>query len=227
MSVCRRLAVLAVIVFALAPRDAHAAPILIEVDPVSATLTGQFTFDNDVAFFEFTLGAGLFTFSASTTSAATGFDPILTLLLGSYPAHDLSLFTYTGSSGEVLPAQALDFLPDTDVTLPSLTLQGNTTYTLALSQNWDVGNVFDASTGGFTQDSFPCFTFDPFADETCAAGDPNMFGFLGDAGAGFSLNLTLTPVDSAAVPEPGTLSLIAVAASVALLRRRKGTSRRF
>jgi hypothetical protein len=213
--------VLVLSLFVLAPRVTEGAPILIPIDPASATLTGQFTLDNDVALFEFLLGPGSYTFSATTTSASTSFDPILTLF-----GPDFSIVTYLGPSNEPLRAEAFDFRPDTDVGIPVLTLAGSATYTLAVSQFGPFdGNFFDPVLNGFTQDAFPCFTFDPFAEGACVAGDPSMFGGQGAAGASFSIDLALAPVDTAAVPEPGTLSLIALGASVAFLRRRHKSNR--
>jgi len=222
--VCRWLGTLALAAISLTPREASAAPIVMPVDPTSAVIAGNLIFDNDVAFIQFVLGDGPFLFSAFTTSAGAAFDPILTLFgPGGLP------MTYTTPLGEVFPAQWLELAPDVDPATPALTLEGAGTYTLAISQFGPFDGNFAAGAlqDGFTQDAFPCFTFDPFAEGACTSGDPNMFGGLGGPGGAFSLNLTLAPADIEPIPEPGTLSLMAVgSAGAAWLRRRRRKTRR-
>jgi hypothetical protein len=234
MCVSRRLAVLGLSLLACMPREAEAAPILIGIDPVSTTLAGEFTFDNDVFLYEFFLGPGSFTFSALTTSAATVFDAQsgatgLDLMLALY--RDDALVTYLGPDGEVIPALALDPVFDMDVALSALTLTGNATYTLAVSQ---FGNFApdtlpsELNLTQFDQESFPCYTVQDLS-AACLAGASGLFesqvraDFYGLAPqtGNFALNLTIDPVDTAAVPEPGTLSLLLLGSAAAVVGRRR------
>lgn len=190
---------------------------LFNIDPVSSlSLSGAFEFDNDVALFQFLLGPGSFTFNASTTSAGVGFDPILALF-----GPGGTQFTYPGPDGSLIPALAFDPAFDADAVMPTLTLAGNATYTLALTQ---FGNFpHEALQLGFDQDAFPCFTIlDPSV--ACEAGAAGMFEGRDQTG-GFSLSLSFTS-ETASVPEPGTLSLLALGSlGAALVCRRRGRRR--
>lgn len=238
MSVSGRLAAAVLLAaFLFVPDGAAAAPILLgadgpqdgdgcpsgaancrlfEIDPISASFTGHFTADNDVALLAFVLGPGSFSFSAFTTSAFTNFDPILTLF-----GPGGALFTYSVGDEE-FRAQAFEVAPDTDPVFPTLTLAGNGTYTLAISQFGPSEGSFalGALDQGFSQDAFPCFTSDVFA-EACSA-DASLFG--GQTGT-FALDLALTPQGTASVPEPATLSLFAIGVATAAVTRRRRSRR--
>ena len=231
-------------VLAFLPRGADAAPIiaggttcdavglpdspctLAVVDPVSATLSGEFEFDNDFALFQFELGAGDYTFTAASTTAATGVDPILSLF-----GPTGTLVTFSVDGGDFAAVAFGDSFGD-DAELPVLTLSAPGTYTLAVSQfGIDFGNFPIALSGGTLSDGFEfdlferCFFSITDPDPPpCEADAPGLFGGDGQTGV-FSLAFTLTPADTAPVPEPGTLSLIAVAAAGALLRRRRARPR--
>ena len=232
-SLSRRLAAAVLFASVLVPTGAEAVPFLVgsdgllesgaectsgaancglfTIDPTVAFLAGEFTADNDVALLQFMLGPGSFTFTASTASAATNFDPILTLFgPGGMPV------TYTVGD-EPFRAEAFDLTPDIDPVFPVLTLAGGTIYTLAISQYGPFDGSFAVGTlaDGFTHDAFPCFTSDPSATQ-CDEG-ASLFG--GQTG-GFALNLSVTPQGTASVPEPGTLSLIAFGVAAAAVSRR-------
>jgi hypothetical protein len=213
-------------VLALLPTPAGAAPIIIEqtiADPLTAgPLVGTFTFDNDVALFHFTLDAGLYDFSASTTSyAAGGFDPFLAL----YEA-DGPMVTYDDGGVPVFARNdnASDLGDPTPVVDPDallafqLTLAVQTQFTLALFQG---GNEAIESQIAFTwdDDAFRCAT--DFADP-CTTGSFLDF-YTGEIRSNtFALDLVVTSADTSQVPEPSTLSLMAVGmAGAALFRRRR------
>jgi hypothetical protein len=185
------------------PIDAKAAPIVSEqviADPIGTIeLTASFVFDNDIALFHVMFGEGTFTLTGASTSAAAGFDPILTL------------FDATGAPVPYLLDGAESVSPsigdiDTDVVLPLYTLAGATTYTLAVSQfgpfvgNFPKGSLVD----GFDMDAdeFRCFTL----EDPSALCEPGAALFGGQSGA-FSFNLSVTANEPAPVPEPGTLAL--------------------
>ena len=232
-SVCRGGLALLFAVAALFPRSADAAPILLSggatdpatgvfvINPVPSTqVTGAFEFDNDVALFQFVLGAGSFTFTAATTTALNSFDPILMLF-----AENGAPVTYTADGGE-FPALFFGDI-DADVQVPPLTLAGEATYTLALSQFGPAFGNFPRNTlqEGYelAASEFRCFTMGivdiDLAPELCHAGAEGLFG--GQSGD-FALTISATPIDTPPIPEPGTLSLMAAgSAGAAWLRRRR------
>jgi hypothetical protein len=195
-------------------------------DPLTTTaLGGTFTFDNDVALFNFLLGPGTFTFTAGSTSAATGFDPILALF-----GPDGNPVTYTDEFGGIFPALAFGDI-DGDFQFPVITLAGGVTYTLAVTQYGPVDGNFphDTLAEGFDKDddSLRCFTFIDSVEPSvvpdgCTAGAAGMFG--GQSGT-FSLDFTVALEGGGGgetpVPEPGTLSLVALGAAAAALKRRR------
>jgi hypothetical protein len=204
------------------PRDANAAPIVIQqeiANPLGTIeLNAAFVFDNDLALFRLILGEGTFTLTGSSTSAATGFDPILAL----FDETGAVIPTIVDGVESVSPSFA-DI--DVDVVLPVYTLLGGVTYTLAVSQfgpfvgNFPKGSLSD----GFEMDAdeFRCFTFeDPSAP--CEAGNPFLFG--GQSGD-FSFDLTVTANEPAPVPEPGTLGLALLGSLAAAFVRRRSRSR--
>ena len=202
---------------AFLPRGADAAPIIIEqtiTDPLATTgLAASFTFDNDIALFHLVFGEGDFTLTGTTTSAATGFDPILVLF-----DSDGVRVPYLTSDGVDSVSDSLSDIADLDVQLPLFSLVGGSTYTLAVTQYFNFPNTTLAEGFGADADEFQCFA--PVV--ACEPGDAGMFG--GKSGL-FTLDLTVTSSDTAPVPEPGTLSLIAVAAAGALVRRRRARHR--
>jgi hypothetical protein len=188
---------------------------------VSQLLLGSFEFDNDVALFQFTL-LEQFTFSAATTSyAAGGFDPLLTLY-----GPDGAQVT-APPDGEVVFNDDRDFAAgDFDAQLPTLLL-GPGLYTLALAQVFNLPHesilplvVFDQAD---LQAAGGTYGWTPGADGAFLVSEGNFFGLS----SSFALDLTLTPVAAEPIPEPGTLSLLIVgsAAAAAIRRRRRTTER--
>ena len=242
MRVLVRVCVCALTVVAIVPLPADAAPVLpggtacpsdpsappdagncllLAIDPVSATLEGQFTFDNDVALFQFVLGAGEYTFSASTNSYDPGFDPFLALYSRAPGASDASLvvvgdvFARNDNVIDVIDPAAPLFL---DAALAfQLTVTEQTEYILALIQ---AGNEAKEDTLGFTWDD-PAFKCAISMAPDCAAGEFLDFYTGATLSGDFSLAVKVTPVDAAPVPEPGTLSLLALGAAGAALARRR------
>jgi hypothetical protein len=211
----------------LAPSAADAAAIRIEqvvAAPQAATLTGDFTFDNDVALFSFDLAPGEYSFLARTTSyAGGGFDPFLALY-----GPDNRIVTYDDGTlfarndnvsdvGDPVP----DVIPDSILQF-LLPVSVQTRFTLALIQagNEAIEEPVDGLIA-FTwdDDGFKCATAP--GPEACQAGRFVDF-YTGVArGGDFSLELAITPADTAPIPEPGTLSLLAIGSGAALIRRRR------
>ena len=209
-------AAFAVAIGGFVPAAASAAPLTFVTNPdgtLQANLNGTFAFDNDVALFEFVLGDGTFDFVATTTSNADGgFDPALSLFAVS-EAGPISLYTYAGPEpGEVLSASVDDQDFDGGIfdAALSLTLTRGS-YILALSQ-----------TGNFVHEDFT-FDWDDPAFQ-CAAGlicdQPSDSPLRAFAGL-----VTLKDTTTAPVPEPGTLSLLALGSfATAAVRRRRSRS---
>jgi hypothetical protein len=231
-------AVLALTIVWLVPSAASASSLT--PVPVQTTVAadgtiqfqGEFTWDNDVALIPFFLGDGEFLFDANTTSyAAGGFDPMLSLFYmpdNPEPAipqdlTDLVLHYYPGPDGGVLVPAWFDDIDlelsnnlldsSTSVLTPAgdrqvLTLEGGRQYYLALTQT---GN-YPTDLFGFTADAdeFQC------SDGVCEQ-------LFGGYGAFFGGTVQITPVvDTTPVPEPGTLSLLALGSlATAIVRRRR------
>jgi hypothetical protein len=233
MRVPLRATVLGVSLLALSPIPADAAAILtgatgtscaslssnctvFDIDPsAGAILSGEFVFDNDVALFQFVLTLQT-TFSAVTSSYATdgtgGFDPTLGLF---FENGTIVQYPDPADSTAFYAARGLDVDPDTgdynDI-LPTLLLEPGTYY-LALLQypnSFHVGaDGLDSLLAGFELDDTP------FVDGGCS-------GAQSQGACGFSLSITASAVDTTAVPEPGTLSLLALGSgAMALVRRRR------
>jgi hypothetical protein len=218
-------AVLALALVGLVPAPAIANSIeplfnrTISADGTLHTFQGDFIWDNDVAFFSFELDAGgLYDLTASTSSwlqlGESGFDPVLSLYstpLGG-PA---TVYEYPGEEGIPVPAifDDIDF-DDSDGVLDlnaalSLRLSGGF-YTLALTQA--INYPHENFTFDWDDPSYKCTIS---VDDTC---EP-VFGGLG---AFFVGTVQLTPVDTTPVPEPGTLSLLALGSlATAVVRRRR------
>jgi hypothetical protein len=208
---------------ALVPRAADAAAIRIEqviATPEAATLSDAFTFDNDVALFSFDLAPGEYNFLARTTSYADGgFDPFLALYGpddaivthadGTLFARNDNISDVGDPVPDVIPDSILQFL---------LTVSVQSRFTLALIQ---AGNEAIETELAFAwdDDSFRCGTA-PVPGE-CEAGQFVDFYAGVPRGSNFSLELAVTPADTAPIPEPGTLSLLAIGSAAALIRRRR------
>jgi hypothetical protein len=219
--------VLALALVSLVPAPARANSIeplfdtTISADGTLHTFQGDFIWDNDVAFFRFELdAAGLYDLTASTTSwtpfADSGFDPVLSLYstpLGG-PA---TVYEYLGEEGVPVAAifDDIDF-DDSDSVLNlnaalSLRLSGGF-YTLALTQATN-----------YPHENFT-FDWDDPSYECTVLAEGNCEPVFGGLGAFFAGTVQLTPVDTTPVPEPGTLSLLALGslATAVVRRRRRG-----
>lgn len=191
-------------------------------DPTSATLTGEFTFDNDVALFQFVLGPGEYNFSAATDSYDPGFDPFLALYSRTPGATGGSqvvvndTFARNDNVVDVIDPTAVPLELDAALAFQLIVTQP-TEYILALIQ---AGNEAIEDQLAFTWDdaAFRCAT--SLAEE-CAAGEFIDFYTLAALTGSFSLTINVSPVDSNPVPERGTLSLLALGAAAALARRRR------
>lgn len=193
------------------PRQATAAIITLD----SPSFTGNFTNDNDVAFFFFVL-TGDSRFQASTTSAADGgFDTLLTLLQGDSPDNLTYMPGYENDDPPTGGADAMLFDP---ITGEANFLLAPGSYALALTQS---SNYFDPARGGFSFDDSPLFTCVFFTgDPSTCPGFVDFGGVPRDPGFAGSLTVTpLVPPEPPTVPEPGTLVLLATGVAGVVLRR--------
>jgi len=215
MRVPLRATVLGVSLLALSPIRADAVPILHSFDATVGagpeTFSGVFDHLNDISLFTFVLGDGIFSLNALTTSyAAGGFDTYLSLYRGT------ERLTYLNADGEPTIAENDDALTGGFDALLALTLTGAGEYTLALTHSFN----FSHEIFGFDWDDSEDVLQDFFPGATIC--DSQLPSFGPDCRlASFSVDLELTRIDTE-VPEPGTLSLLALgAAGSALLRRRR------
>jgi hypothetical protein len=224
--VCRSFAVLAVIALAAAPRTVSAEPLLMgapggpctglvsatslancglfalgEPSP-SQTLSGSFQADNDVALFQFIL-----TGAASVTAFTSG-DAALDSLLGLFDSSGSIVRYLNAEQGGLVDAEN-DDISDTNFNsaIPAILLDPGT-YIVALLQT---GNDFTSGLDGI--DSLLAgFSFDDTPDYRG--------GICAEGGCNFSLSLTVDSGETPApIPEPGTLSLVALGSAAALARR--------
>ena len=218
--------VLALAAVALVPATATANSILdpitfaspIAADGALQTFDGLFDADNDVALWKFVLGEGEFQFSATTTSAAVGgFDPLMSLYYSAVDG-DASLFHHVRYNDPLIGETEAIFddvnfdagLYDSSFSL-ALTAPGF--YILALTETFNYHQDGPAGTElpGMT------FNWDDNATSQCQPGgicDNPAIGF-------FTVQTKLTPADSTPVPEPGTLSLMALGSLAIASRRRR------
>ena len=209
------LATLAVCVVLLPARSEGATISLGPLDPGSTSLNGTLGLDNEVAFFSFSLAATSLITAEMTSyfcqdpsgcaSTDLGFLPILTLFEGA----EATASSYLATASFLDPTI---FSSDFEL----LTPLGPGTYLLAVTM---YENYFDPTTGEFLYEGVPGFTTILFG--TCEGfvqpitADPADLECRTGAFAG-----SLT-VQSVGVPEPGTLSLLALGAGGILLRRRR------
>ena len=179
-------------------------------DPLlgSLMLTGEFTADQDVALFQFVLETTAFlSASASDDGGLTVFDPFIGLF---YASTGESVRYFDTELGDITDARNDDIAPDNfNALIPTIQLEAGT-YILALLQT---GNTFSAGLDGIDSLSqgFAWDSADPASlPGTCAAA----------GSCAFSVGLTAT-APSASVPEPGTLTLMALGAGVAAFARRR------
>lgn len=189
----------------LTPRASSAAPIPHEIalgGPV--TIGGEFGDLNDVALFHFILDEGAtYEFTAITNSLEIGgFDPNLALYRGTA--------LYRSGEGDIPAVEDDDENLGLDAMLTMVLGAGD--YTLALAHT---GNEAKEALA-FTWDDIEDVARDLYMGATCET-DPIFCG--SDA---FSLTLSITPVGGTPVPEPGTLSLLALGSlATAFVRRRR------
>jgi hypothetical protein len=197
------------VLVALTPRASDAALITYDVTPgAPITFDGTFQNLNDVALFQFTLDEGTYNFSAATISTDIGgFDPNLALYLNG------ELYTYTGAGGAPYYAVEDDTI-GLDAMFEFLLTGG--VYTLALAHT---GNSAPNSLSDpFNWDGIQDVVTDLYNGATCET-EPTLCG-----SAVFSLTVDIAPVNTT-VPEPGTLSLMALGSlATACLRRRRTRS---
>ena len=232
MRLFSRVAVLGLLVSVCAADWAHAAPILtgstsvstcdavlnldpsthatpncsvFGIDAVTSVLSGEFENDNDIALFRLDLTAGFFAFSAFTTSAGAGFDPVLALY-----GSDGQQLQYSTPNDGTFGVVNDDFQGQFDARIPEFIPQlllNPDTYFLALTQTGNMPHGLLSDTlGGFD------WAFDTSCGGSCPA-------FGGGSGS-FAVELQLAPAVTP-VPEPGTLSLLALGSACAGLARRR------
>jgi hypothetical protein len=201
-------------ILSLAPRLATASPIFHEIAVNSdGSFGGTFEWDNDVALMRFVLDEGVYDFTASTTSYdpdGGGFDTLLSLFYEPEPGDPLTLYSY-GADGGTFFAWVDDVDSDLNASLDSLHLQLTAgTYVLALTQGLNYPHEDEVLGFEWSDDAF-----------RCVAG-PECDQLFGGQLPFFSGAMVVKPVESAPVPEPGTLSLLALGslATAAVGRRR-------
>ena len=202
--------VLALAIVICAPRASSAASISYEATiGDSVTIDGALPELNDVALFHFVLDEGTtYEFSALTNSLGIGgFDPNLALYLGSE--------LYRFGEGDIPAVEDDDelFGPDAMLTL----ILGAGDYTLALAHS---GN--EALSGfEFTWDASVDVLGDFYLGLTCEdRSSPEEFN-PSCGSTSFSLALDIKPAGGTPVPEPGTLSLLALGSLAAAIGRRR------
>ncbi len=190
----------------LTPRASSAASISYEVALGGrVTIEGESANLNDVHLFHFSLDVGSYSFFAATNSTDIGgFDPNLALYRGSTLYIDEGDLPAVEDDDETLGLDAM-------LTLDLEVLEAGD-YTLALAHT---GNEAIEPLA-FTWDDIEDVARDLYMGATCET-NPIFCG----SGA-FSLTVEITPVGGTPVPEPGTLSLMALGSlATAIVRRRR------
>ena len=188
---------------------------VVRASTITVSFSGTFGQENDVVLIPFTISAPS-TFSALTTSyAAGGFDPVLSLFGPDPNQADQTFLALNDDRNSFLGD--LDSFIDTS---PFQLLPGLYTLVLTQSPNYPSGTALG---DGFTYDQTPLFTLDVcLALGNC---DPvpectTFVDFTGDCrSTSYAGSYTIVTADTA-VPEPGTILLVTSGVAVFVARRR-------
>jgi hypothetical protein len=179
------------------------------------TLSGDFTADEDVALFQFVLTTTAFVSASATDNTGSEFDPF-DPLIGLFNAATGDIVRYFDPElGDDTDAENDDSGGTLNALIPTIQLEAGT-YILALLQ---AGNSFSSGDTGI--DSLRL----GFAWDSADPGSLPGRCTVGGISCAFNVGLTAT-APSASVPEPGTLSLLAMGAAAAAFARRRRALRR-
>ena len=187
----------------------------IAADGTLLPFEGEFAWDNDVAFFRFELDEGFYDLTAITSSWAefgeSGFDPVLSLYAAPLSGGATTLYTYIGADGAPVSAIFDDIDPDSNRNADLALRLSAGFYTLALTQALNFPH--EDFTFDWDDDSFKC---------TVSVEGGDCVPLFDGRSAFFAGTVQITPVGTTPVPEPGTLSLLALGSlATAFVRRRR------